>query len=114
MVGGEGGQGGWPVVEVEMENELKASAYALYSAFDQSGNPAVPEAGWESGLVRRLDATVFGQLRKSQSDVPITFQSQLFLESGTQLSDSRKSEYRAVMVDATAAMKKRLIEGIVK
>lgn len=105
---------GWPMMEVEMENESKAIAYSLYSAFDGSGNPAVPVESSESDLLRRLTTTVFRIWMKPSTVPPVTYQTQFFIESGMALSSSRKSEFQAVLAEATAAMKLRVTEGKVK
>ncbi len=109
-IAGESGSQPWPIVEVEFVNDLKSVAYGWYTAFDSSGNPAVPESGWRADWNRRLSRTLVGRLLGKSAKDLVTYQTRLFLDSGKAISDSRRGDYQTFVVEASAALKSRILK----
>lgn len=89
----------WPWLECGLVNELGLKGYLCYSFFEEKGTPYLSDMTG-LGLQRRMDRNLWKFWNKRGNTIfPITYQYQLFIESGSSLGESELNELRQIFVD---------------
>ncbi|MCA9134564.1 MAG: exosortase U, partial [Planctomycetales bacterium] len=92
---------GWPWAEAELENELGGKAYVFYCLFTPDGKPFThvpPQVGAEGSTGQpgqeAEEEQPAEEQQPQQSTTAVTYQFQLFSESGVELSRAERSGLR--------------------
>lgn len=89
----------WSWVECDMANELGIKGYLWYSLFDEFGRDFEMDVEGLGVDIRFARQTILDRFRgDGEREVPMTFQIQIFIESGPPLSDEEHEEIRALFV----------------
>jgi len=102
----------WPWFECQMKNELDLSGHLWYAFFDEKGEPFV--RGMDKlGIERRVDRNFWSFWQKPDHLVyPLTFQCQIFIESGPPLTDEQYQELRSLFLEVREVIRAKSLPAI--
>lgn len=104
----------WPWIECKMVNELGLSGYLWFSLFDEDGNPFVGDMAGPD-INRRMNRNIFLFWQNEGNVIfPRTFQAQIFIESGSPLTDIQLQELRKLFLEIRDGIRKSSLPALEK
>jgi hypothetical protein len=104
----------WPWIECRMENDLGLTGHLWFALFDEEGKPYTSNmSGLE--LERRMDRNLWMFWKERGSVIfPMTFQCQIFIESGPPLTDEQLQELRTLFLAVREEIRTRSLPAVQK
>ncbi len=89
------------VEQVRLKDQLHGESYLFYAEFDQYGQDV-----WRLG--NRLTGSLPARVAYSMQLQPATFQAQIYLKGCGELTDSERTRYQQILLDACAALQPQI------
>ncbi len=85
----------WPIIEMQLQSELRGRAYVWFGYFDQYGVPLKADDAPLPGTPgERLSRNILYKLTSNDSYArPLTFQCQILYETAEEISESERQEF---------------------
>jgi len=97
-----------------MENDLGLSGHLWYALFDEQGNPFISDMRGPD-IERRMDRNLWRFWNKRGNVIfPITFQCQIFIESGPPLTSEQIQELRTLFLEVREELRTKSLPAIQK
>ena len=97
----------WPWLECGLVNELGLRGHLWYSLYEEKGTPYLSDMTGPE-FQRRMDRNLWKFWSKRANAIfPVTYQYQLFIESGPLLSDSEMQELRQLFLETREIIRQK-------
>lgn len=97
----------WPWLEVGLVNELGLRGHLWYSLFEEKGNPYLSDMTGPE-FQRRMDRNLWKfWSRRANAIFPVTYQYQLFIESGSSLKEDELKELRQLFLETREIIRQK-------
>jgi exosortase len=97
----------WPWLEVGLVNELGLRGQLWYSLFEEKGKPYLSDMSGPE-FQRRMDRNLWKfWSRRANAIFPVTYQYQLFIESGSSLKEDELKELRQLFLETREIVRQK-------